>query len=192
MKLIFASNNKNKLAEIQRLVSNKIEIISLKDAGIFEELPEPFDTFRENAHSKADYIFQKTGLACFAEDSGLIVNALNGAPGVYSARYSGEQATDVSNNEKLLSELSGIDNRAAYYQCTICLLLPNETRYFEGQCHGKIAENSSGNGGFGYDPLFIPDGYNETFGALPSETKSAISHRAKAVQQFVAHINTLL
>ena len=190
MKLIFASNNQNKLAEIQKLIAPNIEVITLKEAGIFDELPEPFETFRENAWSKANYVFKKTALPCFAEDSGIIANGLGNEPGVFSARYAGEPTNDARNNAKLLNRLSDKADRSAYYQATICFLDGATTSYFEGRCTGVILEAPRGDGGFGYDPLFLPDGYTKTFGELPLSTKNTISHRGKAVSEFIAFLNS--
>lgn len=190
MKLIFASNNINKLNEIQKVIPQTIQLVSLRDAGIVEDIPEPFETFRENALAKADYVYQKTGLACFAEDSGLVVPALDGAPGVFSARYAGLPSNDENNNNKLLQALEHVNDRAAFYQCCICLRLAERIEYFEGECHGSIAYERSGTNGFGYDPLFIPSGFDATFGTLAADIKTAISHRTKAVQQFVSFLNS--
>lgn len=190
MKLIFASNNHNKLGEIQKLITGNIEIITLKEAGIFEELPEPFHTFKENAWSKASYAADKTGLPCFAEDSGIIASSLGNEPGVFSARYAGEPANDERNNTKLLDRLLGNTDRSAYYQATICFISGKEVSYFEGRCPGTIAEVPQGSGGFGYDPLFIPKGFTETFAELPLSTKNSISHRGKAVTAFIDFLNS--
>jgi len=190
MKLLFASNNHNKLKEIQKLIEGNMEIITLKEAGIFEELPEPFHTFKENAWSKASYAASKTGLPCFAEDSGIIANGLGNEPGVFSARYAGEPADDERNNAKLLSRLRGNADRSAYYQATICFISAEEIVYFEGRCPGVIAEEPRGTGGFGYDPLFLPDGYKQTFAELPIGIKNSISHRGKAVTAFIDFLNS--
>lgn len=191
MKLIFASNNRNKLLEIQQLVNGSIEIITLKAAGITDELPEPFHTFEENAFSKAGYVFQKTGMNCFSEDSGIIACALKDEPGVFSARYAGTPTNDHANNEKLLQKLEGQSDRSAYYQATICLIINGAAHYFEGRCDGSIADVPKGHGGFGYDPLFIPSGKDTTFAEMPIEDKLEISHRSKAFKQLAAFLNTL-
>lgn len=187
--LIFASNNQGKIIEIQSLTLNLIQIISLKEAGINAAIPEPYPTFKENAWAKADYIVQETGKDCFAEDSGLIVPALNGAPGVYSARYAGEPSNDKANNEKLLLAIKDIEDTSAYYQSVICLIRNSQIYYFEGKCTGKITANPRGDGGFGYDPLFIPDGYRETFAELPLSEKNKISHRGKAMRALGVFLN---
>ncbi len=189
MNLIFASNNKGKLVEVQSLISNNIKVISMKDAGINVDIPEPFHTFQENAYAKASYINKLTNGNCFAEDSGLIVPALNGDPGVFSARYAGEPSNDQNNNEKLIREIKNIADKSAYYQCVICLILNDKTYYFEGKCEGTIADEPKGDGGFGYDPLFIPKGYNQTFGELSLEVKNTLSHRGKAMKPFVEFLN---
>ena len=187
-RIVLASNNAHKIAEINALLDGSFEVISLRDTGITEEIPEPYDTFEENALAKAAYVYERTGLMTFSEDSGLIVPALDGAPGVFSARYAGEPRSDARNTEKLLQELKGAEDRAAYYQTTICLVGAGEPVYFKGTCEGSIAAEQQGEGGFGYDPVFIPQGYDQTFGQLPAEVKKAVSHRAKAMAQFVAYI----
>lgn len=189
MELIFASNNKGKIIEVQSLVNDSIHIIPLRETGITEDIPEPYHTFRENARAKADYIVRKTGKNCFAEDSGLVVPALNGAPGVYSARYAGEPSNDEANNEKLIGAIRDISDKQAYYQSVVCLIMDGTIHYFEGTCPGHLADTPRGSGGFGYDPLFIPEGYTETFGELPLSEKNKISHRAKAMQLFSAFLN---
>ncbi len=180
MKLIFASNNTNKIFEIQSIIPYFFKIKTLKEAGIFEEIPEPYDTFRENAFAKASYIYKQTGQDCFSEDSGLMVNALDGKPGVHSARYAGEPRNDSANNQKLLSNLAHASDRSAHYQSTICLIINGEVYYFEGQCPGSIALTAKGDGGFGYDPIFIPYNYKSTFSEILLEEKLKLSHRTKA------------
>lgn len=188
--LIFASNNKGKLKELQPALARAYTLLTLEDAGITETLPEPFATFEENAWSKANYVYQKTGSACFAEDSGLVVPAIGGAPGVFSARYAGEPSNDSNNNQKLLEALSGSTDRSAWYACTICLIGKEGTHYFSARCEGRIAEKLSGSGGFGYDPLFLPDGHNRTFAEFAPEEKLAISHRGKAVRQLLEFLKS--
>lgn len=187
--LIFASNNKGKLRELQQLLANNYQIKTLKELGITEELPEPYFTFQENAWSKAHYVSEKTGGNCFAEDSGLVVPALNGAPGVLSARYAGEPSDDEHNNQKLRNALQNIPDRSAYYQSVICLVLAGEIHYFESKCFGQITLSPKGDGGFGYDPLFIPEGFNLTFAEMEPGLKNKISHRGKAVMQLAAFLN---
>jgi XTP/dITP diphosphohydrolase len=191
MELIFASNNNGKILEIQSLIPSSIKIIPLKEAGILVEIPEPYDTFKQNAWAKADYIHKFTGKNCFAEDSGLVVPALNGAPGVYSARYAGEPSNDQANNDKLLDAIKDVEVKEAYYQAVVCVILGEEVYYFEGKCEGTLTTTPRGTGGFGYDPLFIPNGYDQTFAELPLTEKNKISHRAAAVQQFSSFLNNL-
>jgi XTP/dITP diphosphohydrolase len=191
MELIFASNNNGKIIEVQSLIPHTIKILSLKEAGIQVDIPEPYDTFKQNALAKADYIFKTTGKNCFAEDSGLVVPALGGAPGVYSARYAGEPSNDQANNEKLLQAIKEIDSKEAYYQAVICFILDEDIYYFEGKCEGTLTATPKGTGGFGYDPLFIPNGYDQTFAELPLIEKNKISHRAAAMQQFSSFLNNL-
>lgn len=192
MKIIFATNNQHKVKEVQILLPKQIEIITLKEAGIFDEIPEPFDTFEGNAGHKAEYIHQKTGLNCFAEDSGICVDVLNGAPGVFSARFAGEPGNDENNLQLLLRKLEGISNRNAFYNSTIALIWDGKKYFFEGQCHGTITTEKRGQNGFGYDPIFIPEGYQQTFGELSDEIKAGISHRKKSVEQMTAFIREKL
>jgi XTP/dITP diphosphohydrolase len=185
MKLVFASNNKNKIKEIQLLVPNSIEIVSLEDIGCTEEIPETADTIEGNAILKANYITEKYGYDCFADDTGLEVEALNGAPGVYSARYAGDQKDANDNMNKLLSELKNSTNRKANFKTVIALNLNGKQNLFTGIVNGKIIEEKIGTNGFGYDPIFVADGYEKTFAELSIEEKSKISHRGIAVKQFV-------
>jgi len=189
MELIFASNNAGKLAEVKLLLHEHYQLRTLKESGIMEALPEPFHTFRENAWSKAGFVSGKTGRNCFAEDSGLVVPALSGAPGVFSARYAGLPSDDARNNQKLLQNMAGITDRNAYYQSVICLFFNGNVYYFEGRCFGTIASGPHGNGGFGYDPLFIPDGYDRTFASFELDEKNKISHRGIAVRKLAAFLN---
>ncbi|MFT4062326.1 MAG: RdgB/HAM1 family non-canonical purine NTP pyrophosphatase [Edaphocola sp.] len=187
--LIFASNNKGKIKEVQQMAPTGLSIISMREAGIDTDIPEPFDTFRENAHAKASYIKKVTGIDCFAEDSGICVAALGGRPGVFSARYAGDPGNDDRNNEKLLAELKNSADRSAWYQSTICLLWQGGVYYFEGRCEGTILEQPTGSGGFGYDPLFAPNGYGQSFGELLPDAKNSISHRGKAMRQFIEFLS---
>lgn len=191
MKLIFASNNKGKLKEVQSMIKKEISMLTLKDADVLEEIPEPYDTFEKNAWAKADYVYRKTSLDCFAEDSGLVVPALDGAPGVYSARYAGEPTNDAANNEKLLQALDGIDDRYAYYQSVICLMLNGLAYYFDGRCEGQLITAPKGEEGFGYDPLFVPRGWEQTFAEIPLAEKNKISHRGAAMKQLSRFLNDL-
>ena len=190
--LIFASNNRHKADEIRALLNNRFEIITLKEAGIAIDIPEPHDTLEKNASEKSSVIFKLTGKDCFSEDSGLEVEALNGAPGVKSARYAGVHANANENNELLIQNMKNMSNRNAVFKTVISLIINGNEYLFEGTCNGKIALTPSGTGGFGYDPLFIPDGYDHTFASLGLDVKSAISHRKKAVEQMNAFLKTIL
>lgn len=191
MKLIFATHNKNKLKEVKSLVPSSIELLSLDEINFHDEIEETADTIEGNALLKAKTIFEKTGINCFADDSGLLVDALNGAPGVYSARYAGEQKNDQDNMQKLLHELNDKSNRNAHFKTAMALIIDGKDYLFEGKIEGKIITEKLGANGFGYDPIFVPDGYNETFAQLDSETKNKISHRAKALAKLLAFINSI-
>ncbi|MBP6456682.1 MAG: RdgB/HAM1 family non-canonical purine NTP pyrophosphatase [Chitinophagaceae bacterium] len=178
--MIFATHNDHKLSEVLQLLENKIEIVSLSDMGFIDEIPEPFFTLEENAFVKSNTLFEKYQKEVFAEDTGLFIESLNGEPGVFSARYAGEKCTSQDNIEKVLKNLSENENRKAFFKTIICLIKNGETFYFEGKCEGNISLVQSGNKGFGYDPIFIPQGYEKTFADISSEEKNAISHRKKA------------
>lgn len=186
MKLVFASNNKNKIKEIQQLLPASIELLSLEDIGCLEEIPETAPTIEGNAIQKANYVTQKYGYDCFADDTSLEVEALNGAPGVYSARYAGEQKNSDDNMNKLLEKLSGKSNRGAQFKTVIALNYLGKQHLFTGIAKGKITLIKSGDKGFGYDPIFQPEGYGETFAQLAMETKNQISHRGKATQSLIS------
>lgn len=188
MKLVFATHNDHKLKEVQQLLPKNIELLSLKDIECFDEIPETGTTLEENAKIKADYVTQTYGLDCFSDDTGLLVDILDGAPGVYSARYAGEQKNSQDNMEKLLSELEGESNRSAHFKTVVHLNLQSENFTFDGIVEGQITMEQYGKGGFGYDPIFKPDGYDKTFGELPAATKNAISHRGRAIQKLVAFL----
>ncbi len=196
MQLVFASANKNKILEIKALMPTQHTVIGLQDVGIFNEIPETGITLQQNSFIKANYVLEflksqnKTGVV-FADDSGLEVEALKGAPGVYSARYAGEPKNDENNNVKLLSELKNCKNRNARFITVITLILNNENYYFEGEIKGTIALQHNGSKGFGYDPLFIPYGYSETFAQMSIDLKNTISHRAIAVTKLINFMNTL-
>ena len=185
MKLVFASNNKNKIQEIQALVPNTIQIVSLEEIGCTEDIPETADTIEGNAILKANYVTEKYGYDCFADDTGLEVEALNGAPGVYSARYAGEQKDANDNMDKLLSELKDKTNRKANFKTVIALNLNGNQNLFTGIINGKIIEEKIGTNGFGYDPIFVAEGYEKTFAELSMEEKSTISHRGIAVKELI-------
>ncbi|MFM1929457.1 MAG: RdgB/HAM1 family non-canonical purine pyrophosphatase [Bacteroidota bacterium] len=181
--LIFATNNANKIAEIQSLVGPDFNIIDMKSAGIDIDIPEPYATLKENAFEKANTIFTITKTNCFSEDTGLEIEALNGAPGVKSARYAGEDRNFQANIDKVLEELSAKENRFAQFRTVICLIWENQPYYFEGICKGSIAKTMHGEKGFGYDPIFIPDGADKSFAQMSMEEKNTYSHRQKAVNQ---------
>lgn len=188
--LVFASNNVHKLEEIRAILGNKFDVKSLKDIGCNVDIPETGTTFRENALQKARYVKEHFGFDCFADDSGLQVEALGGEPGVYSARYAvknGRQVTagnkDDANMDVLLEKLAGEENRKACFRTCIALIYEGETHFFDGVVEGHIITEKRGDGGFGYDPLFVPDGYEKTFAEMGNEVKNNISHRAKAVEK---------
>ena len=189
MKIVFATNNENKIKEIQSMLPESIEIISLESIGCHEEIPETADTIEGNAVLKANYVTEKYGYDCFADDTGLEVEALNGEPGVYSARYAGEQKSAEDNMDKLLAKLENSDNRNAQFKTVIALNLTGKQYLFTGIASGIITAEKTGNQGFGYDPIFRPDGYQETFAELSLETKNAISHRGKATRELIAFLN---
>ena len=185
MQLVFASNNPNKIKEIQLLLPDTIQILSLEDIGCLEDIPETATTIEGNAILKADYITQKYGYNCFADDTGLEVDVLNGEPGVYSARYAGEQKEAHDNMDKLLDNLKDKTNRAAQFKTVITLNLNGKQTLFTGIIKGKIIEEKIGTNGFGYDPIFVAHGYSKTFAELTLEEKSVISHRGLAVKKLV-------
>jgi XTP/dITP diphosphohydrolase len=188
-KIIFATNNQNKAEEIRLILGEQFEIITLKEAGIFIDIPEPHHTLKENAIEKAKVIHQLTHENCFSEDTGLEVEALDGAPGVFSARYAGEQANAADNIHKLLLALEGEENRKACFTTCICLILEGVQYFFEGKCNGRISLTAQGNNGFGYDPIFVPEGYQYTFAELDPCIKTEISHRKQAVSKMAEFLN---
>jgi XTP/dITP diphosphohydrolase len=190
MKLIFVSANKNKINEIRALLPNEFELLGLEDVGITDEIPETGATIKENSLLKAQYVLDflkstKKNLSVFSDDSGLEVLSLNNSPGVYSARYAGIPKNDEANNKKLLEELKLVTNRKARFVTVITLIINGEIHYFEGEVRGTISYEARGKTGFGYDPLFIPQGYRSTFAELGAEVKNAISHRANAVNLLI-------
>ena len=185
MKIVFATNNAHKLSEVSAVLGKDYELVTLREVGITEDIPETGETLDENASQKARYVWERTGLDCFADDTGLEVEALNGAPGVRSARYATDGHDFAANNCKLLRELEGKDNRRARFRTVISLIQGGVERQVEGTVEGMIATEESGNEGFGYDPLFIPDGHTRTFADMSAEEKNAISHRARAVANLV-------
>jgi len=186
--LVIASNNAKKIKELRELLPEGFTVKGLKDIGFTDDIPEPHDTFAANAAEKARTVHQFSGLNCFADDSGICVPALNDAPGVYSARYAGEPCDDDRNLQKLLADMEGKTDRRAYYKAVICLVWQGKEYYFEGECHGTLATAPMGTGGFGYDPIFIPEGYTESFGTLPAEVKHGMSHRGKAVRAMIEEL----
>ncbi len=189
--LIFATNNRNKVAEIQSLVGPNFTIIPLKEAGIEIDIPEPHDQLEDNAKEKALTIFNMTNQNCFSEDTGLEIIALGGAPGVKSARYAGENSNAQSNIDLVLSNMTGVENRTAQFRTVICLIWENQTYYFEGICKGQILSNMQGENGFGYDPIFVPDGASKSFANMTMEEKNTFSHRKKAVTQLFDFLGKL-
>lgn len=185
MKLVFASNNRHKIQEIQNLLPATIEVLSLQDIGCTEDIAETADTIEGNAIIKANYVTEKYGYDCFADDSGLEIDYLNGAPGVYSARFAGEQKNDQDNIDKVLNELDGVDNREANFKTVIALILNKQQHLFTGIINGKITNTQKGSQGFGYDPIFQPNNYDITFAEMNQQEKSAISHRGLAVKQLL-------
>ncbi|RTY87125.1 non-canonical purine NTP diphosphatase [Flavobacterium sp. RSP49] len=185
MQLVFASSNKNKIFELQSMLPKTITIVSLESIGCLEDIPETSDTIEGNAIQKANYITEKYGCDCFADDTGLEVHSLNGAPGVYSARYAGEQRDANDNMTKLLDALLDKEDRKAQFKTVIALNLNGKQHLFTGIAGGEITLKKTGNQGFGYDPIFQPDGYQETFAELSLDIKNKISHRGKATQQLI-------
>lgn len=183
--IIFATGNSNKVKEIQALIGDKYDILSLKDVNCTEEIPETSDTLIGNAIQKAEYVYNRFGKDCFADDTGLMVKALNGEPGVYSARYAGDAKNSGDNMNLLLQKLSSEKNRTAKFQTAICLIQGGEQHIFLGEVEGEITTTKSGNEGFGYDPIFLPTGYDKTFAEMSLIEKNKISHRAKAVNKLI-------
>lgn len=191
MKIVFATNNPNKLSEIKSLVPKTVEIVSLKEIGCFDELPETRDTLKGNALQKAEYVVNKYNTSCFSDDSGLLVDALNGAPGVYSARYAGSENSSEKNMDKLLLNLKNERNRVASFKTVIALILNDEKHIFEGSVEGEITFERKGRGGFGYDPIFMPENRKQSFAEMTKEAKGEISHRGRAVRKLIAFLATL-
>lgn len=189
MKLVFATNNLNKLKEVQEILSNSIEILSLKDINCFYEVEETETTLEGNAKLKADYISKNFGFNCFADDTGLEVKSLDGKPGVYSARFAGEPRSSEKNIQKLLSDLRNKTDRTAQFRTAICLNIDDKQFLFEGICKGEILTEKQGKKGFGYDPVFQPDGYKLSFAEMSSNEKNKISHRGIAIQKLVEFLN---
>lgn len=188
MKIVFATNNRHKLEEVSAILGPDYELVTPADCGITEDIPETCDTLEGNALQKARYIHDRTGLDCFADDTGLEVTALDGAPGVRSARYAGDQHDFDANTVLLLRNLEGAADRSARFRTVIALIRGNETHLFEGIVNGHIIAEYRGSGGFGYDPVFIPDGHTETFAEMSADQKNRISHRARAVEKLAGFL----
>ena len=191
MKLVFATNNQHKVDEIRSALPAGFAIITLKEAGIFIDIPEPHDTLEANAAEKAETIYRLTNTACFSEDTGLEVAALGNEPGVHSARYAGGERSYEANVEKLLANLRGISDRSARFRTVICLILDGKKYFFEGICKGRIEQEPRGEKGFGYDPVFMPDGADRTFAEMDMAEKNGYSHRRKALDMLVEFLNKL-
>ena len=188
MELIFATNNKHKIREVSDLLDNRFNILGLADVSITEDIPEDADNLADNALNKARYVHERTGMNVFADDTGLEVNALHGAPGVHSARYAGADRNPDDNIIKLLEQLEGVTNRKARFRTVIALIFENREYLFEGIVEGEIIQNRKGTGGFGYDPVFIAQGYDKTFAEIPLSEKNKISHRAQAMKKLIAFL----
>ena len=191
MKIVFATNNLNKLKEIQQILPTSIELLSLKDIGFSGEIPEDHETLEENAFQKAQYIFDRYKISCFADDTGLEVESLNGAPGVYSARYAGDDCAAENNMKKLLSEMQGKANRRAAFKTVVAFVTDTEKCAFKGIAIGEILNEKHGDKGFGYDPIFKPEGYDVSYAEMSSLEKNKISHRGKAVRRFTDYISLM-
>jgi XTP/dITP diphosphohydrolase len=186
--LIFATNNQHKVDEIRTVIGTKFNIITLSEAGIDIDIPEPHETIEENAAEKSLFIYNLTNKDCFGEDTGLEIDALNGEPGVLSARYGGEEKSHRKNIEKVLNNLKGVTNRNAQFKTIISLMINGKQHQFEGLCKGKIIDELKGNDGFGYDPIFVPEGSHKTFGEMTMEEKNIYSHRRKATDKLIAFL----
>jgi len=191
MELVFATNNQHKLRELQQILGQHFNLLSLNDIGCLEDIPEESPTIEENSMDKAVYVFEKYKKNCFADDTGLEVEALDGRPGVISARYAGDEKNMDNNIAKVLKELEHHENKSARFKTVISLILDGEKYQFEGIINGKIIKEKRGNGGFGYDPVFVPDGYNTTFAEMPADDKNKISHRGLAVQKLVEFLKSI-
>jgi XTP/dITP diphosphohydrolase len=189
MNLVFATNNAHKLEEVRAILHNRLNILTLKDIGFVKELPETTGTITGNAIQKAQTLFNETGFACFADDTGLEIDALDGNPGVDTAHYAGPERDSIKNMNRVLSEMDGVEERSARFITGIAFVNENGVQTFEGEVKGKIALAISGHGGFGYDPIFIPEGFVQTFAELPQSIKNEISHRARATALFANWIN---
>ena len=191
MKLVFATNNNNKIKEINTLIGDSVELMSSKDINCLEDIPETSETIAGNALQKAKYLFDNYGCNCFADDTGLEIESLKGAPGIYSARYAGEEKSSEANMKKVLNELNNITNRTAQFKTVIALIINGKETFYEGIVKGEITTTKSGSEGFGYDPIFKPEGYDITFSEMNLVEKNKISHRGKAVRKLIEHLNSL-
>lgn len=191
MELVFATNNQHKLKELQSILGSRFKLLSLNDIGCTEEIPEEQPTLEGNARQKAYYIFEKYGRACFADDTGLEIDALNNEPGVYSARYAGESKDSQANMEKVLLRLSEINHRKARFRTVISLVTDGKEKQFEGIVDGEIIKEKRGSSGFGYDPIFLPSGHDKTFAQMSLQEKNKISHRARAVEKLTDYLHHL-
>ncbi|HKI87858.1 MAG TPA: non-canonical purine NTP diphosphatase [Draconibacterium sp.] len=191
MKLVFATNNNHKLKELQAILGDHFELLSLKDIGCKEDIPEEQPTLEGNARQKAFYVFEKYGYSCFADDTGLEIESLGGEPGVYSARYAGPAKNSEENMKKVLNSLSKINNRKARFRTVISLVMNDKEQQFEGIVEGEILKEKRGNSGFGYDPIFLPDGFDRSFAEMSLAEKNTISHRGRAVAQLVRYLKKL-
>ncbi|BAX80070.1 non-canonical purine NTP diphosphatase [Labilibaculum antarcticum] len=191
MKLVFATNNRNKLKELQNLLGEEIELLCLADINCEDEIPEDYETLEENASQKAQYIFDKFNVNCFADDTGLEIEALNNEPGVYSARYAGEEKDAKANMKKVLENLNGVENRKSRFRTVISLIIDGKENQFEGIVEGNILEKERGIDGFGYDPIFEPKGYDISFAEMDMTEKNKISHRGLAVRKLVNYLLSL-
>ena len=191
MKIVFATNNAHKLSEVAQVVGEKFELVTLRECGITEDIPENEPTLEGNALAKARYVYSRTGLNCFADDTGLEVDALGGEPGVRSARYATDGHDDEANKRLLLERMQGVENRAAQFRTAVALIMDGEEYLFEGIVRGDIATEEHGEGGFGYDPLFFPEGGAKTFAEMSAEAKNEISHRGRAVRKLAEFLQNI-
>lgn len=191
IELVFATNNQHKLGEMRQLAGDKFHLYSLRDINCFDDIPETADTLEGNAALKARYVWEKFGKNCFADDTGLEVDALNGRPGVYSARYAGEDQNSEANLAKVLKELNGNSNRVARFRTVICLIIEGVEYFFEGIVDGRLLSEQRGKEGFGYDPIFVPDGFDKTFAEMDLNVKNKISHRSKATEKLLHFLQSL-
>lgn len=189
-RIVFATNNQHKLAEIRNILAGKFEVSGLKDIGFEGDIPETGTTLLENASIKSNFVYNKFKVDCFSDDTGLEIESLGGKPGVYSARYAGEEANAEKNIEKVLREMNNLHNRSACFKTVICLILDGKEYFFEGRIDGRIITERRGIAGFGYDPIFVPEGFNETFAEMNLNLKNQISHRSKATAKLINYLET--